>query len=102
MPKTLFGDLRNCCVVALLIVSEVAMIQAGWAQFAPFVLPPLTLAGIFWLARSWRPATTVPPSSSGGRPAAHEKMLTFRLRSISHIDATATMLSEPTPRTNRG
>jgi len=26
------------------------------AQFAPLVLPPLTLAGVFWLARSWRAA----------------------------------------------
>jgi hypothetical protein len=56
--KTLFGDLRNCCVVALLILTEVAMIQGGWAQFAPLVLPPLTLAGVFWLARSWRAAVT--------------------------------------------
>ena len=56
--ETLFGDLRNCCVVVLLIASEVAMIQGGWAQFAPFVLPPLTLAGVFWLARSWCAAAT--------------------------------------------
>jgi len=52
--KTLFGDLRNCCVVVLLILSEVVMIQAGWVQFPPLVLPPLTLGGIFWLAQSWR------------------------------------------------
>ena len=63
--KTLFGDLRNCCVVALLIVTEVAMIQGGWAQFAPIVLPLLTLAEVFWLARSWCPVTTVPPSDIG-------------------------------------
>jgi len=36
--------------------AAVAMIQGGWAQFAPLVLPPLTLAGVFWLARSWRAA----------------------------------------------
>jgi hypothetical protein len=58
LAETLFGDLRNCCVVALLIASEVAMIQGGWAQFAPLVLPPLILAGVFWLARSWRSAAT--------------------------------------------
>lgn len=55
--KTMFGDLRNCCVVALLIASEVVMIQGGWAQLTPLVLPPLTLAGIFGLARSWRTTT---------------------------------------------
>jgi hypothetical protein len=52
--KTLFGDLRNCSVVGLLIIAEAAMIRGGWGQFAPFVIPLLTLSGTFWLARAWR------------------------------------------------
>jgi hypothetical protein len=53
--ETLFGDLRNCCVVALLIVTEVAMIQGGWAQFAPWCCHRDSRR-VFWLARSWRAA----------------------------------------------
>jgi hypothetical protein len=32
----------------------------------------------------------------------YENILTLRLRSSSHTDATATMLNEPAPRTSRG
>lgn len=59
--KTLFGDLRNCSVVGLLIIVASAMISAGWGGFAPFVIPLLTLMGIFWLARSWRSDTRTGP-----------------------------------------
>jgi hypothetical protein len=44
----------------------------------------------------------VPLAAVDPRGTSHKKMLTFRLRSISHIEATATMLSEPAPRTSRG
>lgn len=51
---TLFGDLRNCCVVAVLLASEAAMVHGGLAREAAFAVPVLTLAGIFWLARPAR------------------------------------------------
>ena len=47
---TLFGDVRNCCVVAALIVGEAAMVHGGLAQGAAFAVPIMTLAGIVWLA----------------------------------------------------
>ena len=59
--KTLFGDLRNCSVVGLLIIAEAAMIRGGWGESAPFVVPVLTLSGICWLARSWRSTTRTGP-----------------------------------------
>ena len=51
---TLFGDVRNCCVVAALIASEATMVHGGLAQEAAFAVPVVTLAGIVWLARPAR------------------------------------------------
>jgi hypothetical protein len=51
---TLFGDVRNCCVVAALIASEVAMVHGGLASEAAFAVPVLTLGGIVWLAQPAR------------------------------------------------
>ncbi len=51
---TLFGDLRNCSVVAALIAAEAAMVHGGLAPEAAFTVPLLTLAGILWLARPAR------------------------------------------------
>jgi hypothetical protein len=51
---TLFGDIRNCCVVAGLVLGEAAMVHGGLAREAAFAVPVLTLAGIFWLARPAR------------------------------------------------
>jgi len=51
---TLFGDVRNCCVVAALIASEAAMVHGGLVQEAAFVVPVVILAGIAWLARPAR------------------------------------------------
>ena len=51
---TLFGDLRNCCVVGALIASEAAMVHGGLAREAAFAVPVLTLACIVWLARPAR------------------------------------------------
>jgi hypothetical protein len=49
---TLFGDLRNCAVVAALIAGEAAMVHGGFAREAVFAVPVATLAGVLWLARS--------------------------------------------------
>ena len=51
---TLFGDFRNCRVVAALLASEAAMVHSGLTSEAAFAVPLLTLAGIFWLARPIR------------------------------------------------
>jgi hypothetical protein len=51
---TLFGDVRNCCVVAALIAAEAAMVHGGLAHEAAFAVPVLTLAGIVWLLRPAR------------------------------------------------
>ena len=52
--STLFGDARNCCVVAALIATEAAMVYGGLAQGAAFAVPVVALAGIAWLARPAR------------------------------------------------
>jgi hypothetical protein len=49
--KTLFGDARNISVVAGVALVAVALIALGEAAIAGYVVPPLTLAGIVWLAR---------------------------------------------------
>jgi hypothetical protein len=48
--KTLFGDLRNLGVVAALMAVETALVYGGHGSDAVFVMPPLVLAGIGWLA----------------------------------------------------
>ena len=55
----------------------------------------------------WSPKTAYRKNIEGviAAPAffiGQKNMLTFRLRSISHTDATAAMLIEPAPRTSRG
>jgi hypothetical protein len=50
--KTLVGDVRNLCVVAGLVLAAAALVFAGHAGAAAFIIPPLTLAGVGWLARS--------------------------------------------------
>jgi hypothetical protein len=49
--KTLVGDTWNLAVVGTLVVAEVALVYGGHADSAAFVIPPLTLAGVAWLAR---------------------------------------------------
>lgn len=51
LVKTLFGDARNIAVVAGVTLAGVALISVGEAAIAGYVVPPLTLAGICWLAR---------------------------------------------------
>jgi hypothetical protein len=49
--KTLFGDLRNVAVVAVVVVVAVALIAAGQPDLAAYAVPLLAMAGIIWLAR---------------------------------------------------
>ena len=49
--KTLVGDFRNLSSVGLLALTAAALIGAGEAAVAPYVIPPLTLACVAWLAR---------------------------------------------------
>ena len=49
--KTLVGDTWNLSVVAAIMLAEVALVFAGHAAAAAFVIPPVTLAGVAWLAR---------------------------------------------------
>jgi hypothetical protein len=50
--ETLVGDARNVSVIAVLMLVEVALVFTGHAGAAVFVIPPLTLAGAAWLAKS--------------------------------------------------
>ena len=50
--KTLVGDARNLAVVAGLVVAAAALVLTGHAGATAYVLPPLTLAGVAWLARN--------------------------------------------------
>jgi len=49
--KTLVGDARNVSVVAGIILIAAALVFSGHAGVIGFVIPPLTLAGVAWLAR---------------------------------------------------
>jgi hypothetical protein len=49
--KTLVGDVWNVSVVAVVILAEFALVRAGDTDISAFVIPPLTLAGVAWLAR---------------------------------------------------
>jgi hypothetical protein len=49
--KTLVGDVWNLSVVAVVILAEVVLVHAGETDTSAFVIPPLTLAGVAWLAR---------------------------------------------------
>jgi hypothetical protein len=49
--KTLIGDVRNLSCVGLLVVTAAVLVGAGQGVVAPYVIPPLTLACIAWLAR---------------------------------------------------
>jgi hypothetical protein len=49
--KTLVGDVWNLSVVAVVILAEVVLVHAGEGDISAFVIPPLTLAGVAWLAR---------------------------------------------------
>ena len=50
--KTLVGDSRNLTVVGCLVLAEVALVYAGHAGATAFVMPPLTLGGVAWLAKN--------------------------------------------------
>ena len=48
--KTLFGDAHNVAVVALLLAVALALTCTGHPHAAAYILPPLTLLGVAWLA----------------------------------------------------
>jgi len=48
--KTLVGDVHNIAVVAGVTAVAVVLVGAGEAAIAAYVVPPLTLVGIGWLA----------------------------------------------------
>jgi hypothetical protein len=49
--KTLIGDVWNLSTVAVVVLAAVALIESGHADLAAFIIPPLALAGVGWLAR---------------------------------------------------
>jgi hypothetical protein len=49
--KTLVGDVWNVSTVVVIVLAAVALIDFGHAELAAFVIPPVTLAGVGWLAR---------------------------------------------------
>ena len=49
--KTLVGDTRNLSVVAGVMLVAVGLVYSGHANAAAFVIPPLVLGGVGWLAR---------------------------------------------------
>ena len=51
LVKTLVGDTWNVSVVAALMLAEVILVYSGHVGAAAFAIPPLTLAGVAWLAR---------------------------------------------------
>jgi hypothetical protein len=51
---TLFGDARNCAVVAAAIAGETVMVNIGLSPVAAFAMPAVILAGIAWIASSTR------------------------------------------------
>lgn len=48
---TLFGDVSNLSVVAVIMAVEVVLLVTGHAAAMAYVVPPVTLAGVAWLAR---------------------------------------------------
>lgn len=48
---TLFGDVANLAAVGVIMAAEVALLVTGHAAVMAYVVPPITLAGVAWLAR---------------------------------------------------
>ena len=48
--KTLFGDVRNVLVVAVLLAIEVTLARTGHGREAVILVPLATMAGVAWLA----------------------------------------------------
>jgi hypothetical protein len=51
LVKTLIGDAWNVSVVSFVLAVAAALVFTGQSEAAAFVIPPLTLAGVAWLAR---------------------------------------------------
>lgn len=48
--KTLVGDVANLSVVAVIIAVEAVLLIAGHAAAMAYIVPPVALAGVAWLA----------------------------------------------------
>ena len=48
---TLVGDVANVSVVAGIMAVEVVLLITGHAAAMAYIVPPVTLAGVAWLAR---------------------------------------------------
>jgi hypothetical protein len=48
--RTVFGDVGNAVAVTALVAVAIALVAAGHAAEAGWILPPLVLAGVGWLA----------------------------------------------------
>ena len=48
--KTLFGDMRNVAVVAVLLAIEIVLVRTGHGREATVLVPLVTMAGVAWLA----------------------------------------------------
>jgi hypothetical protein len=49
--RTLFGDARNLTAVGAVMVAEATLTQSGNSAIAVYLIPPLVLASVAWLAR---------------------------------------------------
>jgi hypothetical protein len=48
--KTLFGDVCNIAVVAILLAIEIVLVHTGYGREATIVMPLATMVGVTWLA----------------------------------------------------
>lgn len=48
---TLVGDVANLSVVAVVMAVEVGLLVTGHVAAMAYVVPPVALAGVAWLAR---------------------------------------------------
>ena len=51
LMKTLIGDAWNVSVVGFVLAVAAALALTGLGEASAYVIPPLTLAGVAWLAR---------------------------------------------------
>lgn len=49
--KTLVGDAWNVSVVGVLVAAAAALTYLGHTAAVPFVIPPMALCGVAWLAK---------------------------------------------------
>jgi hypothetical protein len=49
--KTLFGDVWNVTAVGVVMATETGLTQSGNSAIAVYLVPPLVLVSVAWLAR---------------------------------------------------